>query len=303
MKRGIVATLLVCAIAIASDRSSAEDSAGDCQDMVTRARALQLEAERGGAGAREAWRGAGWAYFDAWRKYGEPAIVAKRPPMCAMDGVLESAARAFEKAGEPLRALQAWRRFVDPKLALPPSAAGTEALERLGEGLRAFALFDQAADYYEKHAEAARQTAGGSASLAQAAMLQLALGRSERMMVDLRAHVRTYGKGSAILALVVAEHLVDAEEWDLAKEALAAARIDAEKFPGAQIRAHVARARMLAARSGAAEQEYEAARKLWAAHAEKVRAGAAEDMPADAVARATDAAAAAFLFFADRARR
>ncbi len=247
---------------------------------VERSRALRLveQADRGGDDAVELFEKGARAYFAIWEKFGAaPARRGEAAQCDRLDEIVENAARAFTAAHLVASAIRARAVLLDPQFHLDRTELAKDARLAIGRNWQAIAVYDQAADFYERYAkdEPHRKVCMGGAAcaadraLSDAIALRLGLGQEEQAVADVARYQADYGGANAIdaaqIALAMGVHDADEGDWQGARKALAVAMPGIERAPlDLRVQAHATYARALShlqpAQAGA---EYARVRALW----------------------------------------
>ncbi|MBX3191852.1 MAG: hypothetical protein KF819_32980 [Labilithrix sp.] len=199
--------------------------------------------------------------------------VANGQPLRASgcDAIALDAARAFREARLAARAIGTYRSLIafdtTAKLSSP---LAIEAAFELGESYQSVALYEQAADWYERYATLRPTSARAETALSDAMILRLGLGQEEAATRDAQTFAKLYGATRPVPALRVAfalaSHHADGEQWSKARSVLAGAG-GVERAPlDLRIRVHALlakiHARAAGARSPLAAQEHARVRAL-----------------------------------------
>ena len=242
-------------------------------------------ADKGGAGALDLYEKGGNAYFEMFRKYCETPVTANQPPQAEKcDELLYNAARAYQAARLIAKAIKARVTLLnasqDTRYGMTNSALAKRATYEIGGNYQAIAVYEAAADWYEKYAKADPKADKADAALADAVLLRLGLGQDDEAIKDAQIFTRNYGASkpaqTASIAFAVGAHYAEKEEWDKARATLSGYMGVIDKAaPDVQVQAHATLARSyvnLKNGAGNAKTEYAKVRGYW-------------QNPADAVAR------------------
>jgi len=220
----------------------------------------------------------GKAYFAIWEKFGAAAVRRGEAPQCErLDEIVENAARAFTAAHLLASAIHARMVLLDPQFHLDRTELAKDARLAIGRNWQAIAVYDQAADFYERYAseEPHRKTCVGGAAcpadraLSDAIALRLGLGQEEQAVADVARYQADYGGANATeaaqIALAMGVHDADKGDWQGVRKALAGAMRTIDRAPvDLRVQAHATYARALShlqpAQAGA---EYARVRALW----------------------------------------
>ena len=289
---------------------------------VERARAQRIveQAGEGGDHAIDLFERGGKAYFAIWEKYGAAPLRRNEAPQCErLDEVVENAARAFTAAHLVASAIRARMVLLDPQMRMDRTELAKDAKLRIGRNWQPIAVYDQAADFYERYAkeEPHRRTCvGGDAcgadrALSDAVALRLGLGQEDQAVADVARYQRDYGSVNATdaaqIALAIGVHDADKSDWPGARRALAGAMRVLDRAPlDLQVQAHATYARALTHLQPAqAAAEYARVRAIWgdgaavASSLGNTYEGATADDLAHKLGKTLDAVGEAMFFAAD----
>jgi TolA-binding protein len=259
----------------------------------------------------------GQAYFELFRKYCQDPVAASQPPQAEhCDEIAYNAAEAFQSARLVAKAISVRRAllaFVEKTRM--NSVWATKATYKMGGNYQAIAVYDQAAEWYEKYARTSPRAENADKALADAVLLRLGLGQEQEAIADAKEFSKSYGAAkpaqSAGIAYAIGAHYAEKEDWEKARAALTTSMTIVDRAPiDLQLQAHATLGRALA-RLGNANQartEYNKVRGLWtdpAAAAEKIKAAYASDDDAQRerrLGKALGAVGEAFFFAAEERR-
>lgn len=250
-----------------------------CDIQRLRAQRIVEEADKGGNNALQLFEKGARAYFDLWDKYGATPLKNNQPPQCEkLDEIVENAARAFQAAHLIASATRARMILLNPTYRMDKSELARDAMFRIGGNYQAIAVYDAAADWYERYAKENphRKTCVGGAScdaatsLKDAITIRLELGQEDEAVADVKAFQKDYGSSaptdSAQIAFAIGAHYADKEDWEDARKALSGSMGTLSKAPpDIQLQAHAtfARALMHLKQEANARGEYAKVRAIW----------------------------------------
>ncbi len=250
-----------------------------CDIQRLRAQKIVEQADKGGNNALALFEKGGRAYFDLWEKYGATPLRANQQPQCEkLDEIVENAARAFQAGHLVASAIKARMVLLNPQYRMDKGELAKDAMFRIGGNFQAIAVYDSAADWFEKYANANphRKTCVGGGecaagkALSDAIVLRLGLGQEDQAVADVKQYQRDYGASNATetaqIAFAIGAHYADKEDWEAARKALAGALGTISKAPpDIQVQAHATYARSLAHLKSAAQArgEYATVRRIW----------------------------------------
>lgn len=259
----------------------------------------------------------GQAYFELFRKYcQDPVAAGKKPEAERCDEIAYNAAQAFQAGRLLAKAITARRSLLafDQSTRMNSPLAKKAAYE-IGGNFQAIAVYDQAAEWYERFAKNDPRAENAERALSDAVVLRLGLGHEKEAFDDAREFAKAYGASkpaqAAAIAYAIGAHHAEKEEWEKARAALAAASSQIDKAaPDIQLQAHATYGRALSKTNklGEAQREYAKVKALWndpTASVAKIRAAyPAEDeaQKERRVGRALDAVGEAFFFVAEQKR-
>ena len=308
----------------------AGDRAARNQDACTTLRVVQVDLLRLTAGGlvakgdQESGREAiddfdrgGQAYFELFRRYCQDPVAAGQPPQAERcDEIAYNAAKAFQAARLVAKSISVRRALIafDERTHLG-SPWARRATYEIGGNYQAIAVYDQAAEWYEKYARTNPRAENADHALADAVLLRLGLGQETEAIADARDFARSYGAAkaaqSAAIAFAIGAHHAEKDDWEKARAALTGSMTIIDRAPlDLQLQAHATLGRALS-RLGNAHQartEYGKVRALWsdpAAAEAKIKAAYAGDDDAQRerrVGKALFAVGEAFFFAAEERR-
>jgi TolA-binding protein len=229
-----------------------KDNAEQCgilikiQRDIERLRAEKIveAADRGGADALQNYAKGAQAYLDLWKKYGEAACEAKQPACGRADEVLYNAAKAFQAARLIAKSIAVRRILIDPRYNLEKTELARKAVYEIGGNYQAIAVYDEAANWYERFARDNPKMDKAPEALQDAVILRLGLGQEDQAIADANLFNKNYGAKSPALAAQIAfaigAHYIEREDWERARKYLTGAmgQIDRSANLDVQIQAH-----------------------------------------------------------------
>jgi hypothetical protein len=273
-------------------------------------------ADRGGAQALKLYEQAGNDYIQIWRTYGDEPLKAKQPVLCEkLEAVLYNAARAFQAGRLIAKAIQARLILINPANNMDKTDVAKKAVYEIGLNYQAIAVYDEAANWYEKYQKDNPKGENADQALKDATLLRLGLGQEEEAIKDGDAYNKAFGasKGatSAAIGFAIGAHYAEAENWDKAKTRLSGAMGLIEKSAtfDVVVQAHGLLARTYASlkRAKDARAEYAKVQKLWSdakAAENKIMSLPDEDEAGKIrrLGRALTAVGEAYFYFAEEKR-
>lgn len=268
--------------------------------------------------ARGRYVEAGDKYLALWRTHCEKQLErGERPKPCERaDEMLYNMARAYQAAHLLAKAMQARQTLLDPRYGLHERDLALKASYELGENHQAIAVYDRAADFYERYVQATCRQRGrcgdhADRALSDAVVLRLGLGQAERALESARAFERWFGSRrpaeAAHVAYAVAAHFAEANDWKQAARRMRAAirLVDSKASLDVRVQAHalLGRAEAALGRGRHAASEYHTVLRLWADPNQA--ASEIRSLPGDSarkLGRALDAVGEAHFYFAEQKR-
>jgi tetratricopeptide (TPR) repeat protein len=214
---------------------------------------LRLKAEHtvadadkaGGKDALKKYETGGTAYFEMFRKYcQDPVANGQQPQAERCDEIAYNAARAFQAARLVAKAITVRRALLayDEKMKLN-SPLAKKATYEIGGNYQAIAVYDLAADWYERYAKMDPKADKADQALSDAVILRLGLGQEDQAIEDAKTFTKNYGGAkpaqTAQIAFAVGAHYAEQQNWDKAKGALTGSMSVIDKAaPDVQAQAH-----------------------------------------------------------------
>ncbi len=277
--------------------------------------------KEGGRDAISLYEKGGTAYFEMFRRYCQDPVGNGQPPQAEKcDEIAYNAARSFQAARLVAKAITVRRSLIayDEKLKLNSPLAKKATFEIAGN-YQAIAVYDLAADWFERYAKNDPKAPEADKALSDAVILRLGLGQEDQAIDDARTFTKNYGGAkpaqTASVAFAVGAHYAEQGQWDKAKGALSGSMGIIDKAgPDIQVQARATLGRVyLQGGKGAGEAqargEYAKVRALWS---DPVRAEAAiraaypseDDASKDRrLAKALNAVGEAYFFAAEERRK
>lgn len=242
---------------------------------------LRLKAEKtveradkeGGKDALSLYEQGGTAYFELFRKYcQDPVNNGQQPQAEKCDEIAYNGARAYQAARLVAKSINVRRALLayDEKLKLN-SPLAKKATYEIGGNYQAIAVYDQAADWFEKYAKADPKADKADQALSDAVILRLGLGQPDNAIEDARFFTSKYGASkpaqTASIAFAVGAHYAEKEDWDKAKTTLSGSMgVINKAAPDVQVQAHATLGRVytkLKNSDNLAKAEYAKVRGIW----------------------------------------
>jgi TolA-binding protein len=208
--------------------------------------------KKGDKNAAKKLAAAGDRYWKLWETEGrkvckatEDADEGKLTEGCkGYDEILHNAAAAYDGAHLLAKAMSVRRTLINPAYQLHDTKLGRQAVYALGANYQAIAVYDLAAEFYERFASESSKADGAPMALSDAVVLRLGLGESAQALADARTFSRLYGKRqpqqAAQIAFAIGAHHVERGAWRKADKALYGAlkQIETHATPDIRVQAH-----------------------------------------------------------------
>ncbi len=242
-----------------------------CDIQRLRAQRIVEDADKGGNSSLELFEKGGKAYFDLWEKYGATPLRNNQPPQCErLEEIVENAARAFQAGHLVASAIRARMVLLNPQYRMDKTELAKDAMYKIGGNWQAIAVYDPAAEWYERYAKENPHRTNADKALSDAIVLRLGLGEEDQAVADVKEYQKDYGNShpteTAQIAFAIGAHYIDKEDWESARKALSGAMGMLDKAPpDIQVQAHsyLARALMHTKALPQAKGEYDRVRKIW----------------------------------------
>ncbi|HVY48519.1 MAG TPA: hypothetical protein VHB21_21670 [Minicystis sp.] len=280
-----------------------------------RAEELVKAADKGGPEATKQYEKAAEAYLSMWKKYGESACENKQPACERSEEILYNAAKAFQAARLIAKSIAVRKILIDPRYGLNNTALAKKAVYEIGGNYQAIAVYDEAANWYEKYARENAKDENAAEALSDAVALRLGLGQEREAISDSDLFNKNFGgkkaAQSAQIAFAIGAHYVDKEDWGEARKRLATAmsQIDRNATLDVQVQAHALLGRAYAAMNAGtqAAPEYNKVRSLWrdpAAGVKRIESqSTGEDDKIRRLGKTLTAVGEAYFYFAEVKRK
>ncbi len=236
-----------------------------------KAQKLVEVADKGGSGAIQMYEQGGTAYFDLFKKYCQEPLLAGQPAQAdRCDEIAYNSARAFQAARLVAKAIAVRKTLLDPRLKLENTPLANKATYEIGGNYQAIAVYELAADWFEKYAKMDPKADKADVALSDAVVLRLGLGQEDEAIKDAQAFSKNYGASkpaqTASIAFAIGSHYAEKEDWEKAKSTLSGQMAVINKAsPDIQAQAHatLARAYLKLKKGADAKAEYAKVRGIW----------------------------------------
>ncbi|HKY36873.1 MAG TPA: hypothetical protein VJN18_13090 [Polyangiaceae bacterium] len=257
------------------------------------------------------------AYLELWRTYCEtPLSKGEKPKQCEKaDEIVYNMAKAYQAARLLAKAIQVRLTILlNKQYGMEKSELAKKALYEIGGNYQAIAVYDRAADFFERYCEeTAFKGEFADQALSDAVVLRLGIGNDEQAIKDSNNFNRYYGAKkpaqTAQIAFAIAAHYGEKKDWGNVEKRLAGSMklIDTKATTDVRAQAHalLARAYAKSNKEAIASKEYAAVRKLWEdpkAAVASIESMEGEDASAKQrrLGRALEAVGEAQFFFAEQ---
>ncbi len=216
------------------------------------------------------------AYGEVFDTYCKKPVDAKQKPLSEKcDIVAYNSARAYQAARLIAKAIQMREGLIKFDAEACPkgckSQLAKKAIYEIGGNYQAIAVYEKAAEYYERYAAADQTGEGADQALQDATVLRLGLGQEDEAIKDAANFRKYYGAKkpaqTAAIAYAVGAHYADKENWDAARSTLrGASTVLSKAAPDIQVQAQATLGRAAAKTKGGdreAASAYAKARSLW----------------------------------------
>ncbi|MFO0672072.1 MAG: hypothetical protein U0235_21010 [Polyangiaceae bacterium] len=161
--------------------------------------------------------------------------------------------------------------LLNPQNKMDKSDLARRAMYEVGGNYQAIAVYDQAAEWFERYAKEYPKGDKSDQALSDAVILRLGLGDEQKAIEDEATFRKNYGGSkpaqTASIAFAIGAHYAEKEQWEKAKTSLSGAMgVIAKAGPDIQVQAHAALGRSLSnirGQQAAAGAEYAKVRALW----------------------------------------
>jgi TolA-binding protein len=286
-----------------------------CDVKRLRAEKIVEKADNGGPDALVNYKKGGDAYIEIWREYGETSIEAGEESKCGkLEEVLFNAAQAYQAGRLLAKAISVRRLLLNPRYNLHETELAQKSLYQLGRNYQAIAVYDQAANFLLKYAEATKYKGeDADKAVSDSVVLSLGLGNEDRAIEAAQSFNRNFGRRkpaqAAQIAFAVASHYGEKRDWRQVKSKLSGTAmnlIDKQATLDVKVQAHalLAKANLGLKSDPGAKREYGKVVSAWSnpqKAAAEVQAG--EGDPATKqrkLGRALTAVGEALYYFAEK---
>ncbi len=258
------------------------------------------------------------AYLDIWRKYCEgPMSKGEKIKQCEnAHEIVYNMAKAYQAAHLLAKSIQARLILLDPKYGMEKTDLAQKATYEIGGNYQAIAVYDRAADFYERYVE---QTCGklrkcgedADKALSDAVLLRLGLGQDDKAIDDSNKFNRYFGTKKpdqvASISFAIASHYGEKNEWGNVIKRLGGAmrQIDSKATLDVRLQAHTLMGRAMSNENRNASAEYAKVTKLWSDPSKAVKEieSTGEGDPQRRLGRSLEAVGEAVFYFAEQKKK
>ena len=271
--------------------------------------------------ALDNYRKGGDEYLDLWRTYCEgPLGNGEKPKQCENAAeIVYNMARAYQAGRLLAKSIQARLILLNPKYGMEKTDLAQKATYEIGGNYQAIAVYDRAAQFFERYVEQTckkLRKCGEFAdqALSDAVVLRLGLGQDEQAIADANDFNRYFGRRKpaqvAQISFAVAAHYGEKKDWENVRKRLGATmrQIDAKASLDVRVQAHTLLGRAYAnMNSRQAGTQYGKVVALWknpsAAVAEINKGEGDAGAKQRRVGRALEAVGEAIFYFAEQKKK
>ncbi len=225
--------------------------------------------------ALDNYKAGGDAYLDLWKSYCEgPLSEGKKVKQCeTAHEIIYNMARAYQAGHLLAKSIQARMILLNPKYGMNNTDLAKKAIYEIGGNYQAIAVYDTAADYFERYAEETGYKGEfADKALSDAVVLRLGLGQEEQALKSAATFQSKYGARkpdqAAQIGFAIAAHYGDKGAWEDVRKSLNSTMrlIDKSATLDVRLQAHAlaGRAYQNMKTDPAADREYKQVIALWA---------------------------------------
>jgi tetratricopeptide (TPR) repeat protein len=260
--------------------------------------------------ALENYKAGGDAYLDLWRGYCEkPLSEGQKVKQCeTAHEIVYNMAKAYQAGRLLAKSIQARMILLNPKFGMHNTDLAQKAIYEIGGNYQAIAVYDKAAEFYERYAKDTKfRGENADQALSDAVVLRLGLGQEDKALDNANLFQRNYGARkpaqSAQIGFAIAAHYGDKGAWDDARKSLTSSMrlIDSSATLDVRLQAHALLGRALhnLKSKPAADREYRTVVGLWS-DPKKATAAIEKDGGPRELGRALEAVGEALFYFAEQ---
>lgn len=265
--------------------------------------------------AREAldnYRAGADSYLELWKSYCEkPLSEGKGGKQCeTAHEIVYNMARAYQAGRLLAKAISARQILLNPKYGMQETELARKAIYEIGGNYQAIAVYDRAADYYERYAEETKYKGEfADQALSDAVVLRLGLGQESKALASASLFQRHFGTRKPVqasqIAFAIAAHYGNQGKWDDVRKSLTGSSmnlIDRGASLDVRLQAHalLGRAYHNMKTRPSADAEYRKVIGMWSDPAKATKAIEDNGGGARELGRALEAVGEALFYFAEK---
>lgn len=288
----------------------------DVKRLAAQKKVELADKQQDAGNAREAidnYKAGADAYSELWKAYCEgPLSEGKGGKQCeTAHEIVYNMARAYQAARLLAKSIQARMILLNPKYGMNTTELARKATYEIGGNYQAIAVYDKAADFYERYANDTKfKGEFADQALSDAVVLRLGLGQEDKALEDASLFQRNFGARkpvqSAQIGFAIAAHYADQGKWDDVRKSLIGSMglIDRGASLDVRLQAHalLGRAYVNMKTRPSADSEYRKVVGLWADPAKSVKAIEDNGGGPRELGRALEAVGEALFHFAEQKR-
>lgn len=253
-------------------------------------------------------------YMELWKKYAKDACEDKKEGCARAEEILYNAARAYQAARLVAKSISVRKLLLDPKYHLEGTDLAKQSVYEIGGNYQAIAVYDLAAEWYEKFAAANPGNDKASDALSDAVVLRLGLGEADQAIRNADTFQKLFANKKAAQAAqigyAIAEYYAQKEDWNAAYKRLNAviANIDAQATLDIKMQAHALLGRIGAKtkKGPSADTDYGKVKDSWKDPAKAIETlkaiGGDDSVVARRVGKVLNAVGEALFYFGEKKR-
>ncbi len=263
--------------------------------------------------ALENYKTGGDQYLALWREYCEaPMAAGEKPKQCeTAHEIVYNMARAYQAGRLLAKSIQARMILINPKYGMNGTELARKALYEIGGNYQAIAVYDRAADFYERYAaETGYRAENADQALSDAVVLRLGLGQEQKALDGAKIFQSKFGARkpaqAAQIGFAIADHYANAGKWDEVRKSLGGAMtmIDKNASLDVRLQAHalLGKAGVNLKTAPIADREYKIVVGLWADPAKAAKAIEDAGGGQRELGRALESVGEALFYFAEKSK-
>ncbi|OQX69369.1 MAG: hypothetical protein B6A08_05670 [Sorangiineae bacterium NIC37A_2] len=263
--------------------------------------------------ALENYKTGGDQYLAIWREYCEaPLAAGEKPKQCeTAHEIVYNMARAYQAGRLLAKSIQARMILINPKYGMHGTELAKKALYEIGGNYQAIAVYDRAADFYERYAaETGYRAENADQALSDAVVLRLGLGQEQKALDAAKIFQSKFGARkpaqAAQIGFAIADHYANAGKWDEVRKSLGGAMsmIDKNASLDVRLQAHalLGKAGVNLKTAPIADREYKIVVGLWSDPAKAAKAIEDAGGGQRELGRALESVGEALFYFAEKSK-